>query len=405
VKVLRAYKTELDVNNVQRTALRRHAGAARWTYNWGLCRKKEAREAGKKAPTAIDLHRELNALKETELQWLYEVSKCVPQESLRNLDRAFQNFFRRRENGAKKKGYPKFKSRKRGIGSFSLTGSIHVTETTVQLPRLGMLRLKEAGYLPVQGVKILRATVSERAGRWFVSLQVEEKHSDLKPKDGGALGIDVGVRQLAVLSDGTLFENPKALYAAERRLRHAQRTVARRRNGSANRRKAVKRVARLHYRVCCIRNNAIHKATSAVIAKQPSAIGIESLNLAGMVRNHRLARAVSDASLAELHRQLEYKARWAGIEVGKADRWFPSSKTCSACGAVKEDLFLGERTYRCDACGLALDRDVNAAINLRSMALRSMAASSAATACGGDVRPGLGLPGWAAPVKQEPDTI
>lgn len=383
MNILRAYRTELDPNNVQRTALLRHAGAARFAYNWALGQKQAAHKAGQKAPTAIDLHRRLNALKKTDYPWLYEVSKCAPQEALRNLDQAFTHFFRRRKNGAKKKGYPKFKSRKRGIGSFSLTGSIRVAETTVQLPRLGALRLKEHGYLPI-GAKILRATVSERAGRWFVSLQVEEERPDPKTKDGNALGIDVGVTHLMTLSDGTVFENPKALSASLQRLARAQRTLSRRQKGSANRRKAASRVARLYYRVACIRKDAIHQATSTVIAKQPTTIVLETLNVAGMMKNRHLARALADASLYEIQRQLEYKAKWAGIKLVKADRWFPSSKTCSACGAVKDLLGLGERSYVCTECGSVLDRDFNAAINLRNMA-----ASSAVTACGAYIRPDL----------------
>lgn len=383
MQIIRGYKTELDTNNVQRAALLRHAGAARFAYNWGLGQKQAARESGQKVPTAIDLHKQLNALKKTDFPWLYDVSKYAPQEALRNLDKAYGHFFRRCKNGAKKKGYPKFKSRKRGIGSFTLYGAIHVADDTIQLPRLGVLRLKECGYLPTSGVKVLRATVSEWAGRWFVSLQVEEERCDPKPKDGEALGIDVGITHLMTLSDGTVFENPKALHAAQHQLARAQRTLARRRKGSANRRKAARRVALLHYRIACTRKDAIHQATSAVIAKQPSVIGIESLNVVGMAKNHCLARSMADASLAEILRQLEYKAKWAGIEVVKANPWFPSSKMCSACGAVKDALSLGERTYVCTECGSILDRDRNAALNLSSLA-----ASSAVTACGACVRPG-----------------
>jgi hypothetical protein len=175
--VLCAFKTELDLNNVQKTACARHAGAARWTYNWGLARKIEAYQKGEKVPTAIDLHRQLNVLKKGELAWMYEVSKCAPQEALRNLDQAYAHFFRRvKEKKAGRKiraGFPRFKSKKNGLGSFRLTGAIHVFDHAIQLPRLGRLRLKERGYLPVEGVHILSATVSESAGRWFVSVQVE----------------------------------------------------------------------------------------------------------------------------------------------------------------------------------------------------------------------------------------
>ena len=175
--VLRAYKTELDLNNVQKTACAHHTGAARWAYNWGLARKMEAYQNGEKVPTAIDLHRELNVLKKGELSWMYTISKCAPQEALRNLDQAYAHFFRRvKQKKAGRKiqaGFPKFKSKKNGLGSFRLTGAIHIYDRVIQLPRLGRLRLKERGYLPVEGVHILSATVSERAGHWFVSVQVE----------------------------------------------------------------------------------------------------------------------------------------------------------------------------------------------------------------------------------------
>ena len=172
--VQRAYKTELDLNNRQVSACRRHAGAARWAYNWGLRIKQERYKATKRSPTAIELHRELNGLKKTDVPWMYEVSKCAPQEALWNLDAAFQQFFRRcalKKQGkwTGKLGYPRFKTKKRGLGSFRLTGSIVVSEKAIVLPRLGRLRLKEREYLPTSGVKILSATVSEQAGHWYVS--------------------------------------------------------------------------------------------------------------------------------------------------------------------------------------------------------------------------------------------
>ena len=382
MKFMRAYKTELDPNNGQRTALLRHAGAARFTYNWGLNRKIEAYAAGDKSPSAFDLGKEIVGLKNGERPWLREVSKCAPQYALRNLDVAFANFFRRCKSGKGPPGFPRFKSRKKGIGSFSLEGCITVSHDKIRLPKLGWLRLKEAGYLPTAGVKILKATVSERAGRWFVSLQAEEERADPIPATGDAIGIDVGIKSLAVLSDGTVFENPKALYAAERRLRTRQKSVSRKVKGSANCKKAVAKVARLHYRIDCIRKDALHKATSAVIAKQPSAICIESLNVAGMMKNHCLARAVSDAGMSEFHRQIRYKSAWAGIPVVEADQWFPSSKTCSHCGHVLESLPLSTREWTCPECQSAHDRDMNAAINLRDLAV-----SSTATALGEDVSP------------------
>ena len=374
---MRAYRTELGLNNRQKTACLQHAGAARVAYNWGLKRKMEARQAGLKTPTAIDLHRELNLLKKVPKEqggfpWMYEISKAAPQQALRNLDTAYKSFFRRCKSGAKKKGFPKFKSRNRGIGSFTLTGAIHVTERTIQLPRLGVLRLKEQGYLPA-GSNITAAAVSEKAGHWFVSIRTDEPEP-VRPPGTEVLGCDVGINHLAVLSDGTVFKNPRALKQAGSRVRLLQKSVSRKVKGSSNRCKAVHRLARQHYRVSCIRTDSLHKATSA-IATRAKVLVIESLNVEGMMKNHRLARSLSDASLAEFHRMLEYKVKWSGGQILKADRFYPSSKTCSSCGTVRERLSLSERVFKCD-CGFTSDRDLNAAINLRNLAV-----SSTVTAC------------------------
>jgi transposase len=215
VKITRGYKVELDLNNEQITACLKHAGCARKAYNWGLARKQEARAAGKRMPSARDLHKELNALKATEFPSMYEVSKCAPQEALIDLDDAFKHFFRKaalKKQGQfrGKCGYPKFKSRHKGIGSFRLTGAIHVFEKSIQLPRLGTLRLKEHGYLPTSSVHILSATVSEQAGRWYVSIQVEEERLAPQLAFGPVLGVDLGIKTLAVASDGRAHRRPQS---------------------------------------------------------------------------------------------------------------------------------------------------------------------------------------------------
>jgi transposase len=198
--VQRAYKTELALNNEQITACRKHAGAARWAYNWGLARKQEGYRVTGTSPSAIDLHRELNALKQTDMPWMYEVSKCAPQEALRNLDTAFAHFFRRaklKQQGKLrgKLGYPRFKTKKRGLGNFRLTGSIIVFADAIQLPRLGRLRLKERNYLPISA-RILSATVSEQAGHWYVSVLVEQEHV-VPVNRGPVVGVDLGIKTLA----------------------------------------------------------------------------------------------------------------------------------------------------------------------------------------------------------------
>src|SRR6516165_5506970 len=294
----RAYNTELAPNNAQITE---HAGAARWAYHWGLARKQGAYRATDQSPSAIDLHRDLNALKQTEVPWLYEVSKCAPQEALRNLDSAFSHFFRRCQlkqqgNLRGKVGYPQPKTKKRGLGSFRLTGSIAVCADAIQLPRLGRLRLKERDYLPSHA-KILSATVSEQAGHWYVSLLVEEER--VAPVNRGpVVGVDLGVKTLATLSDGTSEPNPRYLKHCLKKLKRLQRAVSRKPKGSRNRRKAAQRLGTLHRRVANQRTNTLHHLTSR-LAKTKSTVVIEELNVAGMLKNHHLAQAIADVGWGE----------------------------------------------------------------------------------------------------------
>jgi putative transposase len=389
MKIIRGFKTELDLNDRQRTACLKHAGAARFAYNFALQRKEEARRAGKKIPTAMELHRELNGRKKDDLAWLYEVSKCAPQEALRDADRAFENHYRRvqaRKAGTLKGkvGYPRFKSRKRRIGSFRLTGTIRVFERHIQLPRLGRLRLHERGYLPLISTlqksgdaDILSVTVSEHAGRWYVSVQVEMEVLDPAPATGPAIGVDLGIRTLATCSDGRTFANPRALEHTQKSLRRAQRSLARRKKGSKNREKARRKVAQLYARVTNLRDNALHQATARIVARtkpaseRPAVVVLEDLNVAGMVKNRRLARAISDVGMGEFRRQVMYKAAWAGVRVLIAPRFFPSSKRCSVCHHHKDTLRLSETTYVCEACGMVMDRDLNAACNLEQLVLSS----------------------------------
>lgn len=361
MKVQCGYKTELCLNNKQTTACLKHAGAARYAYNWGLNQKKLAYENKQKTPNAIELHRQLNALKPTEFSWMYEVSKCSPQEALRNLDRAFENFFKKRSK------FPKFKSKKNGIGGFRLTGTIKVTENSIQLPRLGRLKLKERGYLPTNA-KILSASVSERAGKWFVSIQVEEdqlKFTGTKDKHG-IVGVDLGIKTLATISDGTKYENPKPLKTKLRKLKRLQQSVSRKVKGSNNRKKATKKVAKLYYKISNVRKDTLHKMTTT-LTKTKSVIGIEDLNVSGMMKNRCLARSIADLGLFELRRQLEYKGMWYDCKIVPVDRFYPSSKTCCVCGLVNDKLMLSDREWTCE-CGILHDRDLNASKNLESVA-------------------------------------
>jgi putative transposase len=385
MRVQRAYQTELDLTDRQITACRQHAGAARWAYNWGLRVKQERYKATKKSPNAIELHRQLNALKKTDVSWMYQVSKCAPQEALWNLDAAFAHFFRRcalkkqgKWNG--NLGYPRLKTKKKGLGSFRLTGRIVVSEKSIVLPRLGRLRLKEREYLPIgDDVQILSATVSEQAGQWYVSVQVEEEQA-VPENTGPVVGIDLGVKSLATLSDGTVIPNPRHLKRRLKKLKRLQRVVSRRQKGGKNRKKAVRKLAKLHRQIKHQRSNTLHQVTTR-LAKTKSVLVIEDLNVSGMMKNHRLAQAIGDVGFAEFKRQLFYKARWYGSRVFLADRWEPSSKRCSGCGWLDADLTLSDRTFHCEQCGLVLDRDLNAAINLEKLA---GSLSDSLNACGAD---------------------
>ena len=273
-----------------------------------------------------------------------------------------------------------------------------MSEKAIVLPRLGRLRLKERGYLPTAGVQILSATVSEQAGHWYVSLQVEEEQA-VPENTGPVVGIDLGVKTLATLSDGEVIANPRHLKRRLKKLKRLQRVVSRRQKGGKNRKKAVHKLAKLHRQIKHQRRNTLHQVTTR-LAKTKSVLVIEDLNVSGMLKNHHLAQAIGDVGFAEFKRQLLYKAAWYGSRVILADRWEPSSKRCSSCGWVDEDLTLADRTFHCEQCGLVRDRDLNAAINLVQLAGSS---SDSLNACGaasaGATRPRVKL----AAEKQEPN--
>lgn len=385
MKVVRGYRTELDLNDKQRTACMKHAGVSRFAYNWGLAHAKEAYRTTGKHPTAIDLHRELNKLKQTEYPWMYEVSKCAPQEALRDLDKAYKNFFRRVELKRQgrwkgKLGFPKLKKKSKAIGSFRLTGSIKVFSDAVQLPRLGRLRLYEHDFIPI-GAKVLSATVSEQAGRWFVSIQVELEQEKPVRSSTSAIGVDLGIKRLATLSDGKTFANPRALKLARKRLRRLERQKSRRKLGSKNRKKTCRRLAKQHARVANIRKDAAHMLTS-YLCKNHALVAIEDLHVSGMLANHRLVQAVSDSNFGEIRQQLEYKAAWHGTSLVVISRFYPSSETCSACDWQDTEQTLADRVFVCKACVKVLDRDENAAKNILVETQRTTESSSESYACG-----------------------
>lgn len=375
--MLEAVKVALDPTPMQERLLLSHAGAARFAFNAGLAHVKEAIEAGAKPEWSFySLVRWWNSSKDTlavgadGTPWWAENSKEAANTGLRSLASALTNWSKSRRGARKgrKVGFPKFKAKSKAAPRFAYTtgafGLIQGDPKALKLPKVGRVHCMENVAERIDGARVLRMTVSQRAGRWYASLTVEREEPAVRraPK-GGAVGVDLGVKTLATLSDGTIIENPRCLAASERRLKKAQKALSRKVKGSRRRAKARAKVARIHAHVANQRIDAIHKATTW-LASTFSEICIEDLNAAGMVRNHRLAKAVSDAAFGEFRRQLEYKTARTGTRLHVVDRWYPSSKICSKCGRVKAKLSLAERVYKCDGCGLVMDRDLNAALNI-----------------------------------------
>ena len=380
--MLRAHKIALDPNNAQATHLARACGVARFAYNWALAEWTRQYEAWKAdnslpKPNQMALRRQLNAVKRSEFPWMLEVTKCAPQLAIMQLGEAFRNFF------AKRAKYPKF--RKKGIHDrFSISNDqFQIEGRHIRIPNLGWVRMREA--LRFRG-KIVSATISRVADRWFASICVSVSDTDHaaslnlrsipQAESQGAVGVDLGVSALATLSTGEVISGPKALACLLPRLRRLSRSVARKQKGSANRRKARLKLARYYARIANIRADALHKLTTD-LTRRFELIGIEDLNVKGMLSNRHLSRSVSDMGFFEFRRQLDYKARDTGSLVVMADRWFASSKTCSDCGWKLEELPLSVRSWTCPNCGAEHERDVNAAKNLKEYAV-----SSTVSACG-----------------------
>lgn len=365
--IKRAFKTKLDPTSKQRNYFIGCAGVSRFVYNWALADRKAMFEAGGK-PNIYEQKKRFNALKGEQFPWLKEYPYVILPEAFDDLDTAYQNFFRRVKSGAEKAGFPKFKSRHTAPMKFRMRGAVTIENKRVKLPKIGWVRLAEHGYIPADNCKLLFVTISERAGDWFISAQVETEIADTQPTNS-AIGVDMGVKSLAVCSDGTTFDNPKTLGKYEKKLARLSRELSRRVKGSNNRLKTKAKIAKLHQKIADTRKHTLHNISRHVTANTlPAKVVIEDLNVKGMTANHKLAKAVADASMSELRRQIEYKAAWRNITVKVADRWFPSSKTCSDCGNVKEVLSLSERVYNCEACGFTIDRDLNAARNLAALA-------------------------------------
>jgi putative transposase len=390
--VNQAFRFELSPNAAQRRALAQHIGAARFAYNWGLEMALRALEEGRRLPSAPELHKAWNAWKRENAPWWTEVSKCAPQEAFRDLEKALKNW------KAKRARFPRFK-RKKSLddNKARLTGTIKVFSRQVQLPRIGLVKTKEradrlVGLIQAKKARILSATISREADRFYVSLTCEVERPDPNPKEVGSeddvVGVDLGLSSFAVLSDGTRIQAPKPLAKRLRLLKRRSKQLSRKEKGSNNSKKAALALARLHRKVKNLRRDFLHKQTTWLARTKP-VIVVEDLNVRGLSRGW-LSRSVADVGWGTFLRMLEYKAKWYGATLIVAPRSFPSTRLCSRCGHLHGKMPLSQRVFRCEACGLERDRDLNAALNLKAYGLAHLtgptASSAGSHACGDPAR-------------------
>ena len=369
----KAFKYRIYPNKAQIELIQRTFGCARFVYNYFLARRIQLYEQGKKTLNYVDCSAELTVLKQ-ELEWLQEVDATALQNTLRDLDNAYQNFFRRVKKGSEAPGFPKFKSKKFGRRSYRTNSqSIWVTDRTVRLPKLGEVRCKVSR--PIEG-RILSATVSQSAsGKYYVSLLCTDVEPAPLPSTGAVVGVDLGLRYLAYTSDGDKYQNPQPLEKSLKSLARAQRALSRKSIGSANREKARLKVARLHECVANQRRDIQHKLTTALV-RQYDVICAEALSVKQMQRqNPYLARQISDAGWAEILQQLQYKCQWYGREFVQVEQTYPSTQLCSECGYQNRSLRKHyKEVWECPQCGAIRDIDWNAANNILKEGLRLLEA-------------------------------
>ena len=385
--MIMTHKIALIPTKPQATLLSKHCGYARVAYNHALNAFKDGLDQGE-WKSLYTLKREFNAVKKAEYDWCGELSQNASKNAIHDLDKAIKNW----HNKKLRARFPKHRKRshKHAFQADNGRGTIKVHDRTIDLPKIGWIKMAEC--LRFAGT-LTTATVTKTHGRWFVCLSVETGEPVPPLRGGETIGIDMGLKTLATYSDGTTVENPhKAIGRQYRKLRRADKAIARSRNTHgktqvSNRRyRRYDQRQRIYGRLEHIRNDVHHKATSALVkAKSVGKVIVESLNVAGMRRNKRLSRAFHRAGISGFIRMLEYKCSWYGVAFEKADRWYPSTKTCSACGELKADMSLSEREYVCTACGFVLDRDLNAARNLAQYDAASSAESL--NGRGGAIRP------------------
>jgi putative transposase len=378
-RMLNATRIRLYPTEQQAQALTVQFGCARWVWNEALAKTQELYRATGKGLNYHAMAVRLPKLKQ-ELEWLKDADSQVLQQSLQNLAHAFENFFARRGR------YPRFKN-KHGRQSIQYPQRVKLDGRRIYLPKVGWVRC--IVHREIEG-SLKTVTVSRNPCGQFHAALLTENGVALPAVsiEGKVLGVDVGLNHLAVTSDGSKFDNPRHLRKAERNLKRKQQSLSRKKKGSNRRNKARQLVARTHERVACARKDHLHKLSRRIV-NENQVIAVEDLHVNGMLKNHSVARGVSDAGWGMLINFLEYKAARAGKAFVKCSRWFPSSKACSCCGCICETMPLEVRSWTCAHCGAHHDRDVNAAINIRDEGLRILAGGLPATASGGKVRHGV----------------
>ncbi|MDW0118087.1 transposase [Sporosarcina thermotolerans] len=364
-----AKKIRLRPTKEQEKQLWKSVGTARWAYNWALNRQQENFMQGDKFISNNDLRKELTKLKQMEtFYWLFDVSNNVTKQAIKDACIAYKNYFKGKAK------YPKLKSRKKSKLSFyNDTGKLKVKRNLVLIEKVGWIKTSEQ--IPM-GVSYTNPRISFDNKYWYISVGIEQEFEQPELTDE-IIGIDLGIKELAVCSNGQVFKNinkTKEIRKTGKRLRRLQRSVSRKyemnKEGdrfvkTSNIIKLENRIQHLHRRLSNIRNNHIHQATNAIVKTKPSKVVMEDLNVSGMLKNRHLSKAIGDQKFHEFIRQMKYKCEKYGIGFTKSDRFYPSSKKCSSCGTIKKDLKLSDRVFSCE-CGLKLDRDRNASLNLAS---------------------------------------